>query len=518
MQKSGFHSARAALIACVAFSTLIQACAGNAAPATKPAPVPSPTIVAAAQAPALRPLESTACRDYGLSSDVKCYDLIVPEHHDAANGRSLRLHVAVFKSTAPDRVLDPILFLMGGPGSPGIATYAWGARQFPPFAGRRDVVVLDQRGTGGSIPKLNCPEYGAFTRENLSKNRSIADSASLAVAAYRVCRDRLVSQDIDLTAYNNSEIAADVEDLRRAMGIERWNLYGWSYGTRVALTVMRDFPHSVRSAVLDSVYPPRVNQLDEFAKNTQATLHRLFDRCAADAKCNKAFPDVEKAFYQLLDQLDAHPVQAGGALVNSDKFIDLVLTLLFDPNAIPQLPQLIYEAHSGDYLLLQSKAWQVFSDDDSFADGMELSVDCGDEFSFTSPSTVAAASAGVDAHLVHLSDRDAQEVFGACAIWGARKAPAIETAPVVSDIPALILAGDIDPFTPPAWARLTASTLSHSHVAEFPGLGHGLFLANALTSQCISRLVDDFLDHPVAELEMKCIEAFRAQPRGFVTP
>ena len=515
------QTAPAIQVVWMALILLIVACSGQAAPTAEPASAQPPAISAPAQTvlPTVLPaaLEPTACRAGGYSSRMKCYDLVVPERHEILNGRTLRLHVAVYEATAPDRVSDPVLFLMGGPGAPGIDAFAGVGQDFSPFDGRRDVVVLDQRGTGASTPMLACPEYRDFFKEDRTNDRSSAESTTLAIDAYRACHDRLVSEGVDLSAYTNAEIAADVEDLRRALGVERWNLYGWSYGTRVALTIMRDYPQGVRSVVLDSVYPPRVDQQVELAKNIQTTLRRLFDRCAADAGCNEAFPQLEKVFYELLSELDAHPVLAAGTIVTGDRFVDLVLTLLFDPTAISQLPKLIYDTHNGNHTLLARMAPWVFGEDDSFAEGMELSVDCGDEIRFISPSAVATGAAGVDPHLVDYLAGDAQLYFGTCAFWGAREAPAIETAPVVSDIPALLLAGDIDPFTPPEWARLTATTLSQSQVAEFPGLGHGLFLADFMTKSCVSQLVDDFLDDPLAALDTKCVDEFRAQPSRFVT-
>jgi pimeloyl-ACP methyl ester carboxylesterase len=261
-------------------------------------PLPAPTERAATVT-----LKETPCR--ASSALSICYDLSVPENHGAPNGRTIQLHVAVFRSTAKDRVGDPILFLMGGPGAPGIESFSWSRGGFPQFNGRHDVIVLDQRGTGSSIPKLTCPEFVAAVQEVQQKMLSDEGSTKVIAAAMRACHERLTDRGIDLAAYTNAEIAADVEDLRRALGIAKWNLFGWSYGARVALTVMRDYPNGVRSAVRDSVYPPQANQLSEFAANTQATFDALFARCRADAKCDQAYPDVERAFYQLLTDLDA---------------------------------------------------------------------------------------------------------------------------------------------------------------------------------------------------------------------
>ena len=162
------QTARAIRVVLMALSLLIVACTRQAGPTAEPVSTLPPATLAPTQTPpptiAPTPLEPTACRAGGFSSSMQCYDLVVPEHHGVLNGRTLRLHVAVYKSTAPDRVSDPVLFLMGGPGAPGIATFAAVGQAFPPFHGRRDVVVLDQRGTGQSVPKLACPEYGEFSQ------------------------------------------------------------------------------------------------------------------------------------------------------------------------------------------------------------------------------------------------------------------------------------------------------------------------------------------------------------------
>lgn len=509
-----YHSTHMSRFTWIALSLMMAACTSRVAPIATSVPTrPTPTV-----APAPRALEPTACRSSLTSSIAQCYDLIVPEFHTGSNTRTLRLHVAVYKSTAADRVEDPILFLMGGPGAPGIASYGWSAESFPPFHGRRDVVVLDQRGTGDSVPKLTCPEYGKFYVEDAAKQRSGAESLQLELAAYRDCYDRLVSEGVDPSAYTSAEIAADVEDLRRALNVDQWNLFGWSYGTRIALTLMRDFPTSVRSAVLDSPYPPPANQLAEWPRILQATLQRLFNRCAANVECDKAYPQLEHVFYQLLEELDAHPVQVGNTLVTSDRFIDVVFSMFFDWHDILELPRLIYDTRNGDNTQLSTRARNVFSADDSFADGLQASVLCAEEIPFDTPKAMKAGAAGMNPRLVEYFAADARSYSGLCGFWKTRAATAQETAPVVSNTPTLLLVGDVDPLTPPEWARLAASTLSRAQVVEFPWLGHGVFRADFITHNCAGELVGKFLDQPAAALDMRCVDAYRALPHDFVLP
>lgn len=499
---------------------VLTACASTAAP-TAPHTAAQPTVaiaVTAARASASDVLRPASCRSSVAPSDAQCYDLIVPEHHKQPGKRTLRLHVAIIKSASSKRAEDPILFLMGGPGAPGIASYGWTAGDFAPFHGRRDIIVLDQRGTGDAVPKLLCPEYGEFLAADDSKQLPADESLALELGAYRRCHDRLIGEGVDLTAYNSAEVAGDVEALRRALGIQSWNLYGWSYGARVALTVMRDYPAGIRSAVLDSPVPPHVDSFGEAPKAGHAALTRIFERCAADAACNAAFPRLEQEFYQLLKGLDAKPAQIGNRLITGHKFLDLVLSLLFDSSAVFNLPKLIHTASQGDYALLGARVNERFGYDNTFSDGVQLSTLCAEELRFSSTATVAAGAAGLPPRLAEYFVTDAPIWFGICELWDTGPRNELENAAVASNIPTLLLVGDFDAATPPEWARSAATTLGKSQVAAFTWLSHGLFTSDQLSGRCVSQLVNQFLDAPEARLDMACIKASDALPRRFVAP
>ena len=178
----------------------------------------------------------------------------------------VNLAVAIIHAGGVRPRTDPILYLEGGPGGSALADPDYWLESL--LHTSRDIILLDQRGTGFSLPSLDCPETDAYTKEEDYGYDSM-------VAAATACRDRLTLDGVDLAQYNSANSAADVEDLRLALGIDKWNLYGVSYGTRLALTVMRYFPAGVRSVVLDSVYPPNVKGYTEDPANSIAAIEKL---------------------------------------------------------------------------------------------------------------------------------------------------------------------------------------------------------------------------------------------------
>ena len=218
---------------------------------------------------------------------MDCGYLVVPESRAKPDGREVRLALAIVRSTAAQPAPDPVVYLEGGPG--GSALYdAWYWFESP-IRERRDIVLIDQRGTGYSQPSLNCPE---IEDEDVYTADEELDAA-------RACSRRLRREGVDLKQYNSAATAADLADLRVALGLEQVNLLGVSYGTRAALTAMRDSPQGIRSVVLDSAYPPEVDAYTEEAANAAAAIEVLLNGCAADRRCAKAYPKLESTFYQI---------------------------------------------------------------------------------------------------------------------------------------------------------------------------------------------------------------------------
>jgi pimeloyl-ACP methyl ester carboxylesterase len=355
--------------------------------------------------------------------------------------------------------------------------------------------------------------------QDLTQNLTREEAQHHHTQAMQACHARLIKEGRNLAAYTSAANAADVNDLRAALGYTEWNLYGVSYGTRLALTVMRDYPHGVRSAILDSADPPQVEVEAEMAGNAERALHLLFERCAADATCNAAYPELKTAFYETVAQLDTTPItltltrsktgQTYEAVVNGDRLIVDVFQLLYFTEALPHVPALIYELHEarGAYMLRQFLNEMAFLND-YLSEGMSASVQCDEEVNFTSPQAVATASATMFSRL-----RDAihqQFVFpdlATCAEWRTKPA-AIENQPVASDIPTLILAGDNDPITPPAWGQLAAQTLSQSHFFEFRWVGHGV-LGAGVWGSCSQSMVSAFLADPHSAPDSTCLSKLK---------
>ena len=238
-----------------------------------------------ARAHAAPPFEPGACAfplpPSRTAASVRCGALVVPENRDEPTGRTLRLAVAVFKNPSATTASDPIVYLSGGPGGSALEYLRY---TFDPlFAGLspsgRDVVVFDQRGVGVSQPALDCALETGTLDDWLS------------------CGERLRAT-ADLGQYHTAWNAADVNDLRIALGYDRINLWGASYGTRLALDVMRDYPQAVRSVVLDSVYPPDVDLQVDAPANAQRAFDHLFASCAAEASCAAAFPDLGEPWWR----------------------------------------------------------------------------------------------------------------------------------------------------------------------------------------------------------------------------
>ena len=286
--------------------------------ATPTAPVPAPTASPTATpntvtdapsptpAPAYQPFFEPAPCAFPVPAGYspECGYLAVPQSRSLPDSPYIRLHVAIFRSLSASPAPDPVVHLAGGPGSSSLADARYLFNQgMDGILERRDFILLDQRGTGYSMPRLDCPE-----RETLVPSLLQDGFSQDIVDAFRRCRERLVSEGIDLTSYNSAASAADVNDLRQALGYAQVNLYGVSYGTRLALTLMRDYPGAVRSAVLDSTYPPQVNLYTALAPNAERAFNVLFDRCGADPACSRRYPDLRNTFYRLVDRLNTSPV------------------------------------------------------------------------------------------------------------------------------------------------------------------------------------------------------------------
>jgi len=445
--------------------------------------------------------------------DYECGWLTVPEEYANPNGPTLRLAVVIVKSTDPNPAPDPLVMLQGGPGGSSIDVFT--TVLFPvtgrsPLRRNRDLVIFDQRGTLNSEPALMCGEITDLTIDTIEQRLSLEEGERLALAAYRECRERLQAEGVNLAAFDSVENANDIEALRVALGYEQINLYGVSYGTLLALHAMRQNPAGLRAVVLDSVAPPDINFAAEVPRSMQRAFDEFFGACAAEAECNRTYPDLANVFYQLVEKLNAEPARIRiadndtgdryTAVLDGDTLVNLLFQFLYSSEALPGLPKMIYELRdTGDSVLLRV-FWPFIAFDRTFAGGMYNTTFCAEDADFTAADLPLAA---VRPEIARVTDSSADYIAELCADWAVPALPNSIDDPVVSDIPALIINGRFDPITPPAFGEAAARTLSNSFVVTLPTAGHG----GALSGDCPADVMYAFLDNPRSQPDTSCVTA-----------
>lgn len=445
---------------------------------------------------------------------VQCGYLEVLEDRSQPGGNTIQLAIAIIKSTGKHPQPDPLLFLQGGPGAGAVGWISTGAGPFfAPFLLNRDVILFDQRGVGWSQPRLNCPGQETFSTQFAGQALSLEEVLPEARRMVSECRAALSGRGIHLETYNSAANAADVEDLRLALGYEKVNLFGASYGTRLALTVLRDHPNGLRSIILDSTFPPAVNTFRDGIANSNRAFETLFTSCAEDTLCNLVYPNLHSVFYDLVDRLDAQPVTLQSTNPDTDEPVEITLNgvaitgmifgQLYRTAILGRLPAIIYDAADGEFSAIEDIYWASSSLAEEFALGMSLSVMCSEEAPFADPQFTGdqqyPPALQRERQYMMLSGRLGLEV---CQVWNAPPASPAEEQPVSGSVPTLILAGQFDPVTPPENGRLAAATLSNSYFYEFPGVGHNVLASGA----CAKGIALSFLNDPTHSPRARCIE------------
>lgn len=480
----------------------------TSAPTATSEPTATPT-------PAYEPVFETESCEFQVppGRDVECGWLTVPE--DRGNPeKMIHLHVAIFHSDNPNPAPDPIVYLEGGPGGDALeAVPLVFEMRFAPFLANHDLIMFDQRGTGYSEPSLACPEETEAGFALLEQDISPEQATEQLLDALFACQERLLAEGINLAAYNSRENAADLNDLRLALGYETWNVWGISYGTRLAQTVMRDHPEGVRSVVLDSTYPLAANLLTDTPDNVIRAFTVFFAGCAADTVCHEAYPDLETVFYEQITRLDEEPVilpvtnvltgESYEAYFRGTDLVGVLFQTLYATEIIPVLPQMIYDIAAEDYSLLTTLLSSFLANAEFISIGMQYSVQCYEENSFATREEVEAAASEYPllepffAYSINIGP----QALTVCEQWGAGEADDIENENISSDIPTLILSGEYDPITPPAWGQEVATGLENSYFYQFPGVGHGASLAGA----CPVSVMEAFWAEPMAEPAAACL-------------
>jgi pimeloyl-ACP methyl ester carboxylesterase len=452
----------------------------------------------------------------GIEEDqMECGWLNVPENRDDPASQTIRLRVIVFKTKSVKPAPDPVIYLAGGPGSSAIEEGRFRMDDFQEIMARRDLVVVDQRGTGYSRPALECPDYAIVFKKGLAL-QSYQELDDQLNQALRDCQSNLKSAGIDLTAYTNLENATDIEDLRLALGYRQWNLLGVSYGTRLALTILREFSTGVRSVILDSTYPPEVEPYSGRVLSTERAFQVLFDTCTDQPRCSRAYPDLEADFYRLVERLDAEPIQVKvrhpilgtkvDVNVDGDTLISALFANLYDINAIGSLPFMIEDTLAGGTSEL-SRSLSIYLLTPHFVNwGMHYSVMCSAESDFTTVEQVHQDSGAAQSRLARFMLDNQLDALELCQTWDHKTPAEEENRQVRSNVPALVLAGEFDPVTPPSWGEHAAGGLKRARFYTFPWMSHAVTAYDEVTNGCVTQLVTSFLDKPSSKPADGCMQ------------
>ncbi|MCZ2128236.1 MAG: alpha/beta hydrolase [Anaerolineales bacterium] len=444
----------------VSLSTLLAACS-----TVSQTPAPKPSI----------PLEDCPLISArGEQTNARCGILTVPEDRANPSGRKIDLHIAVIPAVSRSPQPDAIFMLAGGPGQSAIETFPAMSALLSNVRQERDIVLVDQRGTGESNP-LRCltPEDEALSQDE-------------ARAKLQACPPTL---NADLRFYATEIAMTDLDEVRAALGYETINLYGASYGTRAALTYLRMFPNRVRTLTLDAVVDESFVLFQDASRDGQAALDRFFARCESDSACSSAFPKLRSEFDGLLKRLDEAPVEISvahpltnhplDATITRKLVTDMVFNILYVPDLVAMLPLSIHQAYAENYLPLLS---QSFLADMGIYDGMFYSVACAEDAPLINKEEAAQESKDSV-----FGDMTA-DFLSVCDSWPKGAVSADFRQPIHSNVPTLIYSGTSDPITPPVHADKVAAELSNELHLVFDNMGHGNF-----ATLCGIKIFSDFV-------------------------
>jgi pimeloyl-ACP methyl ester carboxylesterase len=464
---------------------LVAAAAGLLLAGCSPGPQPPRASLALA-----------SCRLPGVDAVAQCGSYEVWEDREAQSGRRIALNIAVVPARIRAHEPDPIVIFAGGPGQGAVSLANQVMPLFAKLNDTRDIVFVDQRGTGQSNP-LDCEDD-----QEQSLQAAFEDSLPR-----RVVESCLAGLDADPAQYVTPMAVADLDEVRAALGYDKLNLWGGSYGTRVALEYLRRHGDHVRSMVLDGVAPPTMKLPLSFVADGEAALTRLLEACDTQVLCRRTYPELRETIFKLRLELARHPARAAiqnprtgerdVISVTENVFLSGLFRPLYVAELASLLPLGIASAAGGDFNPLLAQNLE-FADDisENLSLGMHLSVLCAEDIPRIQPDEVSGATHSFFGRAL------VDDFIRACALWPRGKIPADFYEPVRSAVPSLILSGGIDPATPPRHGDEVARTLTHVKHFVAPQIGHGVSLHG-----CAPRLIESFVRKGSAQgLDGRCLE------------
>ncbi len=470
--------------------------------------------------------------------EIECGLLQVPENRENPDSRFIELHFVKLNATwdddaegededdtglAPGKRDDPVIYLSGGPGSH--ATYYVNRFKDHRIRKHRDMYILEQRGVGYSHDF--CPNYSSRKPEKFDVG-TFSEQQQASLAAADDCVINAIAAGVDVKGYNTIENARDVHAFRRALGIDEWNVWGISYGTILGQAYVREDPEGIRAIVLDSVVPLNARGDTLFWRLINwydRDLRKLQELCQADAACAKRYPDLPGRLRQaarsiiddpiVVDVKDTELYPSGQATVFADIVAFLPFVFLYEQTNYPGLPGMIYAwadaVERRDETLFRALA-QAGTDSGDLSQGMYNAIFCLDGYRDALVNSAAADRAEFPILAAAIGSAEFDQKFAQrCRDLGLPSREAAQYAPVSTDIPALIVAGDMDPVTPPPLAKAILPGFANGTYVEFPYAGHGPLRS----VDCGGDLLNKFYDDPAAEPDLACVDEMEA-PEFFV--
>ena len=437
-------------------------------------------------------------------TDAYCGKLNVFENRKTRQGRKIDLKIVVMPALRRDPKSDPIFFFAGGPGQGAAKLAEQLGMMFRRFQNDRDLVMIDQRGTGNSNP-LNCE----MVEKGQEKDDLAEISKATSLARLRKC---LAEYKADASQYTTPIAMDDIEEVRQYLGYKQINLWGGSYGTRAALVYLRQHPDSVRSAIIDGVAPPDMRLPLYMTRDSQRSLNLLLDACEKEKSCQAKFPELKKTVQAVLDRADAkakikviHP-RTGERFdvpLSPDAIRSVIFSTLYAPSVAALLPRLLKDAAQGDFQGLFAMAFIGEGGSDSISQGMFLSVACAEDMPKIAKDDIERESAKGFFGNTFFETR-----MKACDFWPKGEIGEDYYKPIVSDKPVLILSGEADPVTPPEWGEHVRKHLKNSKHIVVPGAGHGVSSLG-----CIPKIMKKFLDEAsTSGLDATCVKTQQRPP------
>ncbi|MEU8776805.1 alpha/beta fold hydrolase [Streptomyces sp. NPDC048606] len=491
-----------------AAGTAAPATSGSAASALSTTGLPSSRFVPGPCPKTPAPIEALAT--------ARCGYLEVPENRARPDGRTIRLAVAVIPAKAAEPAPDPVVFMAGGPGGETFDDIPYLVSSG--LNRDRDLIVMAQRGNRYDQPGLACPELDRFYAESVGLPSYAPGTERLMLAAAKRCHDRLTAAGIDLAAYNSTENAADFADLRTALGLGQWNVYGHSYGSNLALTYLRLHPRGIRAVAVDSIAPAQSVSLPFAWAGAREGLDNLYRACAAEPTCHERYPNLERTLNEQVRKLEERPltldvtppggkapvkvVLDGGALVN-----------LLVAKAVPfaEVPAAIDELARGrPERFARARAAGARQAVGESAHGLTNSVVCAEWVPGHSASDVLDAGRRAFPDWPRQVQAQAPQLAfqeQVCRIWNVPDRTAEQRVAPAGSVPVLFLNGTFDMKTGASWAQKTARMLPHATTVRFPGIGHW----TVPQSPCAQKVLASFLARPSAP-DTGCVADLKWEP------